>query len=241
MRAFSQFFSLIILALFLTQNIKAQTNAVPYEQFYGDLVKYSRQVKDKGKGEYIWVVHFWASHNTASRQQIASLKTLYSSYLNRPVRIVSVSVDKVDNNWQLALRQHQMPWAQTRLPREADYDFLKKAFRHNSLPALFVIDEKAKVRRMEDSEELVDYLRAAIGAGIPVAEEQNGSDPAPGPSTTPGSSGSDGDWLMHTVKAGDTLYSLYRNYGVPVDEIKRLNGLTSNTISIGQKLKIKKK
>ena len=241
MRAFSRLFSLIILALFLGQNLTSQSNAVPYEQFYGDLVKYSRQVKDKGKGEYIWVVHFWASHNTASRQQIAPLQGLYSSYLNRPVRIMSVSIDKVENNWKLALRQHKMPWAQTRLPREADYDFLKNAFRHNSLPALFIIDEKAKVRRMEDSKELVEYLKASLGEGNSAGGDVSTTDPVPDPDPAPGPSGADGEWIVHTVKSGDTLYSLFRRYGVSVDEIKRLNGLSSNTISIGQKLKIKKK
>ena len=43
----------------------------------------------------------------------------------------------------------------------------------------------------------------------------------------------------YTVKAGDTLYGIAKFYGLSVDELKRLNNLTSNTLSIGQKLKIK--
>lgn len=43
------------------------------------------------------------------------------------------------------------------------------------------------------------------------------------------------------VKAGDTLYSIARNFGVSVDDIKRLNNLTSNTLSIGQSLLIPNK
>ena len=46
----------------------------------------------------------------------------------------------------------------------------------------------------------------------------------------------DGDYYV--VKAGDTLYGIASKYGVKVDEIKKLNNLTSNTLSIGQKLKI---
>ena len=43
---------------------------------------------------------------------------------------------------------------------------------------------------------------------------------------------------IYTVKSGDSLYSIARQYGLTVDEIKRYNNLTSNLLSIGQKLKI---
>ena len=40
----------------------------------------------------------------------------------------------------------------------------------------------------------------------------------------------------YTVKRGDNLYSIARNFNTTVNEIKRKNNLTSNTLSIGQKL-----
>ncbi len=40
----------------------------------------------------------------------------------------------------------------------------------------------------------------------------------------------------YTVKAGDSLYQIAQRYGTTVDELKRLNNLTSNTLSIGQQL-----
>lgn len=237
MRILSRFLILLVLGLISFTSVQAQSTAIPYKQFYGDLVKYSRQVKEKGEGDYIWVVHFWASWHTASRQQIAPLKALYSSYLNKPVRIISVSVDKSNSAWKGALRQHEMPWAHTRLPREADYDFMKTAFRHNSLPALFIVDDKAKIRRMSDSKALVDYLQEHVPGGKPVVTP---TPPKPNTGTTPTLPSGSGNWIYHTVASGETLYSLFRRYGVSVDEIKKLNGLSSNTISIGQKLKIKK-
>jgi LysM repeat protein len=47
------------------------------------------------------------------------------------------------------------------------------------------------------------------------------------------------DIQTHTVQKGDTLYNISRRYNTTVDELKRLNNLTDNTINIGQVLKVK--
>ena len=44
---------------------------------------------------------------------------------------------------------------------------------------------------------------------------------------------------IYIVQAGDSLYSISRRYGLTVDELKRLNNLTSNSLSIGQRLIVK--
>ncbi|MFK7799835.1 MAG: glucosaminidase domain-containing protein [Aureispira sp.] len=44
--------------------------------------------------------------------------------------------------------------------------------------------------------------------------------------------------ISHTVKKGETLYSIHRLYDVPVAAIQGANQLTDTQISIGQKLKI---
>lgn len=54
------------------------------------------------------------------------------------------------------------------------------------------------------------------------------------PST--GSAG--GSYFEYTVRSGDTLWLLAQRYGTTVDAIKRLNGLTSDILNIGQVLKI---
>lgn len=40
----------------------------------------------------------------------------------------------------------------------------------------------------------------------------------------------------YIVKSGDTLYSIAKKYGLTVDELKKMNNLSSNTLSINQKL-----
>ena len=40
--------------------------------------------------------------------------------------------------------------------------------------------------------------------------------------------------ITYTVKSGDSLYSIAKNYDVTVDAIKKENNLTSNLLSIGQ-------
>lgn len=53
--------------------------------------------------------------------------------------------------------------------------------------------------------------------------------PSPGPGT---------DTIEYAVRQGDTLWLLSRRYGTTVDAIKRLNGLTSDLLNIGQVLRI---
>ena len=42
----------------------------------------------------------------------------------------------------------------------------------------------------------------------------------------------------YTVKKGDTLYGISKMFNTTVDELKKLNNLNTNTLSIGQQLVI---
>ena len=46
------------------------------------------------------------------------------------------------------------------------------------------------------------------------------------------------DENIYIVKSGDSLYSIARKYNTTVDELKKVNNLTNNNLSIGQKLLI---
>jgi len=43
---------------------------------------------------------------------------------------------------------------------------------------------------------------------------------------------------FHEVQKGDTLYSISKKYNLLVDDLKRINKLSDNTLSIGQKLRV---
>jgi len=45
---------------------------------------------------------------------------------------------------------------------------------------------------------------------------------------------------IYTVKSGDTLYGIAKKYNLDVNELKEINNLTSNNLSIGQKLIVSK-
>ena len=54
----------------------------------------------------------------------------------------------------------------------------------------------------------------------------------------PTTASSGGSYFEYVVRSGDTLWLLAQRYHTTVDAIKRLNGLTSDNLSIGQVLKI---
>jgi len=68
------------------------------------------------------------------------------------------------------------------------------------------------------------------GGAAPAAPTITGNTPVSTPAPASASSGT------YTVQSGDTLYRIAVKFGTTVDAIKRANGLTSNTIRVGQVL-----
>src|SRR5690606_18480624 len=68
----------------------------------------------------------------------------------------------------------------------------------------------------------------------PASEPRNNTTTAPSTST----SMSTGGWITHQVTQGQTLFSIARQYDAKVEDIIEWNGLSSNTLSLGQNLKV---
>ncbi len=242
-------FLLACLSIFLSFTLFAQQSVpnqfITYDQFLKECIDFKKQTNI----QEVWVVHFWADFDGKSMEQIRPIKALFDRYQNKPVRFVSASIQKVHANWMKSLKRHNMPWEQLNIPREDDLSFIKRAFRYGSLPALFVVDQQGMVRRMKDVNELQTFLQTATtrlpdrpyykASGTSISNV--GSNNSSNANTNNGNdTPNDDGWVIHVVQPGETLFGLYRKYGVKVDEIKRLNGLTDNTIKVGQRLKIKK-
>lgn len=60
--------------------------------------------------------------------------------------------------------------------------------------------------------------------------------PAAAPSSPPSVSVSPAQY--HKVAVGDTLFALSKRYNTTVEDLQRVNGLTDNTIHVGQSLRI---
>lgn len=86
------------------------------------------------------------------------------------------------------------------------------------------IDNENDRKKLQNN--LLDYVEGVVKA---VAEYANI------PYITPGNS-QEGDY--YTVKRGDTLYSIAQKYNTTATDIKMLNNLTTNNLTIGQQLKI---
>lgn len=78
---------------------------------------------------------------------------------------------------------------------------------------------------------------------IPVAKPVEQPQPRPQPKLNPGKMITQiftSTRKAHTVKKGDTLWRIGQTYDVPLDKLKRVNGLKTDTIKIGQTLVIPK-
>ena len=76
------------------------------------------------------------------------------------------------------------------------------------------------------------------GGGGPSTSSSSSSTAAAAPSASSSSTQSSAPTGTYTVKSGDTLSGIATRHGVTVNQLKQWNGLTSNNIRVGQKLKL---
>ncbi len=76
-------------------------------------------------------------------------------------------------------------------------------------------------------------VRESVGLFDPGSGDIAIQPPSPQPQKTYASKQS-----VHTVKKGDTLYSISRNYGTTVAALRQVNGISGSLIRIGERISI---
>jgi LysM repeat protein len=75
---------------------------------------------------------------------------------------------------------------------------------------------------------------------LPVKKEEVPADKkvASGSTSVSTSSTQPGEWISHTVKSGESLFSLSKQYGTSIEELIQWNALSSNNLKVGQSIKV---
>ncbi len=93
------------------------------------------------KGKFL-IIDFWASWCGPCRKEIPNLKKIYAKYKNQGVEILSISIDKDENQWKKALEQEKMPWTQVRANHikklMSDYQF-------SGIPFVILLDKNGRI------------------------------------------------------------------------------------------------
>lgn len=113
---------------------------------------------------------------------------------------------------------------QRRLPEDPNKDYYYIIRETTPTEAILIeygfIDNKNDLVKLQNN--LEDYAEGVVKA---IATYTNTPYYAPGSNSN-----------YYIVQKGDTLWGISQKYNISVDELKTLNNLTSNTISVGQKL-----
>ena len=133
--------------------------------------------------------------------------------------LANLVLDKIGEKGQLKRKVYQR-----RLPENPNLDYYYILRETGNTEPLLIeygfIDNKNDSNKLKNN--LLDYVEGVVEAialylGYPYEEEASDE---------------------YIVKKGDTLYSLSKRFNIPIDELKKINNLTSDILTIGQVLKL---
>lgn len=96
-----------------------------------------------------------------------------------------------------------------------------------------------KVERMEEVKKEEPKV-AENKVEQPKETKEPVSAPVKETNATSNSSSSSGEWTTHTVKSGESLFSLAKQYDTFIEDLIQWNALTSNNLKVGQFIKVGK-
>jgi LysM repeat protein len=114
------------------------------------------------------------------------------------------------------------PLAQAASPKEVKKEEVKKE--EPKAEEKKVEQPKSEERKAEQPKEPKESTTAPVKEAI----------------TSSNGSSSLGEWTSHTVKSGESLFSLSKQYGTSIEDLIQWNALTSNNLKVGQSIKVGK-
>lgn len=110
----------------------------------------------------ILLIDFWASWCAPCRKQIPEIAKVYEKFKSRNFKILSVSVDKSKDKWQMALEKEKMQWDNVVEEKEFLSAILKE-YEITSIPQTYLIDENGTIISNNPTiQQLEDYLNKSL-------------------------------------------------------------------------------
>ena len=160
-----------------------------------------------------------------------SIAKKYDTTANEIIKINNLKTNALSIGQQLKLPENYTKEDEMILPNYINYTVKKGdnlysiAKLYNTTPDIIIKDNSLSNNNLS----IGQNLKIRVTKDSEIIEECFGEDYIP-PTTE--------ETRLYTVKKGDSLYSIAKNYNTTIDKIKNINNLASNNLSIGQILKI---
>lgn len=106
----------------------------------GKKVKLSEYVPE---GKYV-MLEFWASWCGPCRGEIPHLREVYKKYKDKGFEIVSISIDRKDQDWKKAMKEENMVWTQLNDPGEFDGP-VAQVYNIQGVPTCIILDKEGHI------------------------------------------------------------------------------------------------
>ena len=166
------------------------------------------------------------THKIARGESLFSVAKKYKVTIAELKEWNSLTSDKVLVGQSLKILANMPVESSTRNAEPvADAKIEKKEGTKKEEPKVEVKKEeqpKTEDRKAEEPKEVKESTSPAVKETNASSNSSNGS----------------GEWTSHTVKSGESLFSLSKQYGTSIEDLIQWNALTSNNLKVGQSIKV---